>query len=147
QTKFEILKDKQEAANEPPWAPFESREEWELATWLMKNVGQKSTDEYLKLPIIRNQKNLSFHNNYSFLKKVDQLPTGPSWHCEIIDVVGDKLGDDGKEMHEKVELWRRDPVDCVTELLGNPVFKEFISYTPEQVFSDNAGKERIFDEM
>ncbi|KAF8798866.1 hypothetical protein BYT27DRAFT_7032834, partial [Phlegmacium glaucopus] len=147
QTKFEILKEKQEAANEPPWAPFESREEWELASWLMKNVGQKSTDEYLKLPIIHNQKNLSFHNNYSFLKKVDQLPTGPSWHCEIIDVVGDKLGNDRKEMHEKVELWRRDPVDCVMELLGNPAFKEFISYTPERVFSDNAGKERIFDEM
>jgi len=62
-------------------------------------------------------------------------------------VVGDKLGDDGEKMHEKLELWRRDPVDCVKELLGNPAFKEFISYTPERVFSDNAGKERIFDEM
>jgi len=50
-------------------------------------------------------------------------------------------------MHEKLELWRRDPVDCMKELLGNPAFKEFISYTPERVFSDNAGKERIFDEM
>jgi hypothetical protein len=51
-TKFEILKEKQEAGKQQPWAPFESREEWELATWLMKNVGQKSTDEYLKLPIV-----------------------------------------------------------------------------------------------
>jgi hypothetical protein len=36
-----------------PWEPFASKEEWALAGWLMKNVGQKSTDEYLKLPIVR----------------------------------------------------------------------------------------------
>jgi len=44
-------------------------------------------------------------------------------------VVGDKLSDDGEKMHKKLELWRRDPVDCVKELLRNLAFKEFISYT------------------
>ena len=35
-----------------PLYPFSSQEEWELAQWLMKSVGQTSIDEYLKLPIV-----------------------------------------------------------------------------------------------
>ncbi|KAG6821782.1 hypothetical protein H0H92_000911, partial [Tricholoma furcatifolium] len=69
----------QEKEGKECWAPFAGEEEWELATWLMKHVGQKSTDEYLKLPIVRNAGNLSFQNNYTFLQKVDALPTGPEW--------------------------------------------------------------------
>ncbi|GLB42454.1 hypothetical protein LshimejAT787_1104690 [Lyophyllum shimeji] len=43
-----------------------------------------SIDEYLKLPIIKKRNQLSFHNTYSFLKKVGQLSTGPDWICEIV---------------------------------------------------------------
>ena len=35
-----------------PWAPFKDKEEWELAQWLITNVGQNATDKYLKLPIV-----------------------------------------------------------------------------------------------
>ena len=35
-----------------PWDLFASEQEWALAMWLRKNVGQKSTDEFLKLPIV-----------------------------------------------------------------------------------------------
>jgi hypothetical protein len=38
---------------ENEWAPFTSQEEWDLAWWLMNNVGQNSIDEYLKLPIVK----------------------------------------------------------------------------------------------
>lgn len=37
---------------ENPWAPFDNQDEWELARWLMKNVGQKKTNEFLQLPIV-----------------------------------------------------------------------------------------------
>ena len=33
------------------WELFASKEEWDLTKWLVKNVGQKSTDEFLKLQI------------------------------------------------------------------------------------------------
>ena len=46
---------------------------------------------------VKDDGNLSFHNNYSFLKKVDQLPTGPSWSCEIVKIDGDRVGDDGQK--------------------------------------------------
>jgi hypothetical protein len=34
------------------WGPFEDQDEWELAEWLSKNVGQKQTDAFLKLNIV-----------------------------------------------------------------------------------------------
>ena len=90
---------------------------------------------------------MSFHNSYTYLKKVDELPTGPEWHCEVITAEGDVLDENGQRLMEDCELWFRDPVKCVSELLANPAFIDFISYAPERVYSDNEGRERIFDEI
>ena len=51
-TCFENLQQTQQLKGETPWAPFANKAEWGLAEWLMRNVGQKSTDEYLQLPIV-----------------------------------------------------------------------------------------------
>ncbi|KAG5649098.1 hypothetical protein H0H81_006309, partial [Sphagnurus paluster] len=51
-TQFGQWKEAQEASGESAWAPFENQEEWDLAQWLIKTVGQTSIDEYLKLPIV-----------------------------------------------------------------------------------------------
>lgn len=37
------------------WSPFKDEEEWVLAEWLIKNVGQKQTNAFLKLPIVCHQ--------------------------------------------------------------------------------------------
>jgi len=81
------------------------------------------------------------------LKKVDTLPTGPEWKCSIVDVAGDRLDDEGNTMREELELWHRDPIDCVKSLIGNPAFRDFISYVPEHVYVDDEGRVRVFDEM
>ena len=57
------------------------------------------------------------------------------------------MGEDGKPMVKNLELWFRDPVECVNELLSNPAFKDHISYAPEHVYSNKEGTERIYDEM
>ena len=90
---------------------------------------------------------MSFHNSYLYLKKVDQLPTGLEWHCEVITAQGDIMDENGSCMVEDLELWFRDPVEYVRELLSNPAFIDYISFTPEHVYSNSEGKERIFDEM
>ena len=51
-TRFEEWLEIQEAEGLKPWEPFSSKGEWELAKWLIKNVGQKSTDEFLKLQMV-----------------------------------------------------------------------------------------------
>jgi hypothetical protein len=51
-TKFQILHEKQTKQGESNYAPFANKEEWELAQWLSRRVGQTAIDEYLKLPIV-----------------------------------------------------------------------------------------------
>ena len=48
---------------------------------------------------------------------------------------------------EDLELWKRNPVSCIKELIGNPAFKDHISYVPERVYADKAGLNQIYDEM
>jgi hypothetical protein len=80
------------------------------------------------------------------MKKVDKLPFGPGFSCRKITVTGNRLGEDKEPIQEELELWMRDPVECIKELVGNPAFKEKICYVPEQVFTSNDRKTRIIDE-
>jgi hypothetical protein len=93
--------------------------------------------------------NLSFHNNRAFLQKVDQLPTGPDWTCKIVTAVGNRVDENNELMSEDLELWIRDPVECIKELMSNPAFREHMAYAPERVYGSSEGTEesRIFDEM
>lgn len=75
------------------------------------------------------------------------MPTGPEWLCEIVTAQGDVIGENGSPMVEELELWFRDPVECVRELLSNPAFIDYICFAPECVYSDIEGNERIYDEM
>ena len=62
-------------------------------------------------------------------------------------MTGDRIGEDGNVMQETLDLWRRDPVECIRELIGNPVFRDILAYAPERIFSDQAMSSRVVDEM
>ena len=51
-TVFERLEEEELAKEETEWAPFQDEEEWEVAKFLMKNLGQKKMDEFLDLPLV-----------------------------------------------------------------------------------------------
>ena len=51
-TEFEIFRDNDSTAGMHPWEPFSSKKEWELATWLIRNVNQRATEQYLNLPMV-----------------------------------------------------------------------------------------------
>ncbi|KAJ6586558.1 hypothetical protein B0H10DRAFT_2168046 [Mycena sp. CBHHK59/15] len=122
-TYFQTLREKQRADGNTPWYPFESEDEWELAQWLMTSgLSQKKTDDYLKLKAVCEKINPSFANNQAFLKFVDALPPGPQWYCHAFELVGDELDANEQPKKETVKMWYRDPVECVRELLGNPLF-------------------------
>ncbi|KAJ7205623.1 hypothetical protein B0H12DRAFT_1035007 [Mycena haematopus] len=149
-TFFEKLREEQKEAGHAPWYPFESEDEWELARWLMTSgLSQKKTDAYLKLNTVRKRIEPSFPSNRAFLKFVDSLPAGPQWYCNPVELVGDELDADGQPRKEIVEVWYRDPVECVRELLGNPTFKKQ-GYKPLRVyksFRDGRYTNREFSEM
>ena len=51
---FERHRRTQEAEGDLPWAPFESKDDWELARWLVKSgVSQNKMNEFLKLGMVR----------------------------------------------------------------------------------------------
>lgn len=62
-------------------------------------------------------------------------------------VRGNCEDENGEMLQEEVELWCRDPVECVKELIGNPSFKEDMAYSPAKAYADRAGQDRVIDEM
>jgi hypothetical protein len=51
-TKFQEQYERHLHEGQSIYSPFANEEEWDLAQWLSRHVGQKATDEYLKLPIV-----------------------------------------------------------------------------------------------
>ncbi|KAG1784333.1 uncharacterized protein HD556DRAFT_1446796 [Suillus plorans] len=147
ETGFESYRKYKKSMGEDEWAPFCDEEEWGLAEWLVKSLGQTRTNDFLKLPITRNRMQPSFHNNRSFLQKVDELPHGAAWSCKKISVRGNQTDEKGEPLHEDVELWMRDPVECIKDLIGNPQFKDHMVYAPAQAYTDSAGLNRVIGDM
>ncbi|KAG1763516.1 hypothetical protein EDD22DRAFT_846347 [Suillus occidentalis] len=132
----EGLRAHQEALGLDPWAPFADAEEW----------GLNAIDEFMKLPITSSLKT-SFTSKYSLMKAIDKLPHDTEWQLKRISVEGNKLTQGQQYETKDLELWMRDPVECICELMANPEFGHMVSYVPERVFSDAEGKSRWYDEM
>lgn len=169
ETAFELHDKARKAAGAALWAPFEDEQEWQLAHWLVTSgLTQNNIEKFLKLDIVstrcsgldrtcslqrltlqtRARTKPSFESNYLFNKKIDALPTGEaSWRVELLEAVGDVVGEDGCAKKETVEVWSRDPVDCVRELMGNPGFRDSIRYAPERQYADADGKQRVYGNM
>ncbi|KAJ7082673.1 hypothetical protein B0H15DRAFT_785594 [Mycena belliarum] len=165
-TAFELIRDEEILTGGTVLGPFRDDDEWQLAKWLIKHVGHTATDEFLKLSIygqkkltliflrnqIRDRANPSFENKNIFFDKVDGLPGGVKWHCKQLNTKGD-LPDLDKDptgvtmRREHNELWWRDPVECVRELLGNPTFRDAMRYAPEKLYSDQSESVEILNEM
>ena len=50
---FENLQRDQELNASSRWGPFEDQDEWELATWLVRNTGQNQINSFLNLKIVK----------------------------------------------------------------------------------------------
>ncbi|KAI9068219.1 hypothetical protein FKP32DRAFT_1562189 [Trametes sanguinea] len=48
---------------------------------------------------------------------------------------------------ERIELWSRNVVDCMRELMGNPAFRESLVYSPQRSYVDEEGEGRLYDNM
>ena len=106
-TMFESMKDLQEVSGRGAYTPFTDRHKWELADWLITNMNQQATNEFLKLPIVshinpysrwhllaaqtREWTQPAYKSMHTLMKLIDQLPTGPEWQCELVDVHGDAV--------------------------------------------------------
>ncbi|KAJ7226911.1 hypothetical protein GGX14DRAFT_313247, partial [Mycena pura] len=147
-TAFENLRDAQRLAELPPWDPFDSEKEWGLGKWLAESgVSQARINQFLKLDIIKENIQPSFHNARALYQKIDTLPTGPRWNCEVLEITGDELDHLGKSKTEKVHFWQRDCVEAIKTIIANPTFKDHLRYAPEQVYLDEECTKREYEEM
>ncbi|KAI0690630.1 hypothetical protein BC835DRAFT_1280656 [Cytidiella melzeri] len=145
-TGFEKIRDKQIWRGEKVWGSFDSEEDWELAKWLVTNVGHAQAESFLKLGIVSARAGPAYTNKSKLYQAVDALPSGPGWKCQELVQTGDLVDAEGRPLTESLELWFRDPIDCVRELLGNPMFKNLLAYAPERVYRDSQGRVRHIDE-
>jgi hypothetical protein len=65
----------------------------------------------------------------------------------VFKVTEDSDGTDGQPEEEQLELWYRDPIECLEQLFGNPAFRDCIAYAPQKVYTTKAGTTRMYDEM
>ncbi|KAG8939336.1 hypothetical protein FRC03_006360 [Tulasnella sp. 419] len=134
-------------SGQEPWFPFADRQEWELAEWLTTSgVSQTDIDKYLKLKITRERTIPSFKNNYALQKMMDTLPTGPKFKCKVFHAIGDLTDEDDKPLTEELELWYRDPLEVIREIMSNVMLADKMHYKPVKVF-DASGSVRFYDEM
>lgn len=53
----------------------------------------------------------------------------------------------GQAKTEVLEMYRRDPVECIKELMSNPAFNDCIEYEPKRLFEDPFGEKPLISEM
>ncbi|KIM63476.1 hypothetical protein SCLCIDRAFT_55594, partial [Scleroderma citrinum Foug A] len=88
---FEKFQDEKILEGGDIWGPFKSEEEWQLAKWLIKNVGHTQAENFLWLNIL--------------LDMVNQLPGSIDWKCECVTLTGNIKDNDGHAQTEELELW------------------------------------------
>ncbi|KAI9571874.1 hypothetical protein HD554DRAFT_2016154, partial [Boletus coccyginus] len=91
-------------------------------------------------------------SKHTFLKVIDQLPTGSEWLCELVQAHGDMAANndadiEGGEYVEQLKLWQHDPVACMHELISNTTFQTELAYAPEKVYVDHHGRTQWYDKM
>lgn len=79
--------------------------------------------------------------------RIDALPQGPNWQCTTMHVKGDLVDENGVEIEDYLDLWHRNPVEVVAELLGNPDFSDQIVWSSEKRYRDAQGRVQEYKEM
>lgn len=62
-------------------------------------------------------------------------------------ITGNIVGADGKTLTELVEIWMRDILEVVQELLGNIAYGKQLVFVPQKVYLNGNDGERKIDEM
>lgn len=80
------------------------------------------------------------------MQKIDQLPKGAEFSCNELTVDGDRSDEEGRTS-ETLQLWTRDPLECIKELIGNPAFADHMEYRPKRLWKGPKRHERrVFNE-
>lgn len=83
---------------------------------------------------------MPWKNNRELLKAVDKLPHGPDWTVQAIKI-------NGANGEEVVEMWMRNSLSILRQILGNKRLGQFIEYKVIKKWTSPDRTERIRDEF
>ncbi|QRV86859.1 hypothetical protein RhiJN_14877 [Ceratobasidium sp. AG-Ba] len=98
----------------------------------------KNRTKYLRSCLLKGRR--YWKNNRALLKHVDRLPYGPKWIEQDITV--------GEGIYRRTHtLFRRDIIELIQELLGDPRFRQCMRYAPEKHWTSHERNCCIYGKM
>jgi Plavaka transposase len=82
--------------------------------------------------------NLSFRTANDLRCRAEILLPGPEWKCKPCTTV--------HLTKNKINLFYRDPIECLQSLMHSPLIKDFINFDPIRVFMTAAKLMRVYTE-
>ncbi|KAG0705937.1 hypothetical protein DFH29DRAFT_799338 [Suillus ampliporus] len=119
-----------ECRKENLFYPFASKEEWEIGDFLLCSpLSMAVIDVFLKLPLVQ-KLCLSFSNARELRSRAEMFPSRPSWKCQVIPSI--------YPTKYLIQLFWRDPIECLESLFANLLFHNKLNFTPHCVYTTAA---------
>ncbi|THV01199.1 hypothetical protein K435DRAFT_655869 [Dendrothele bispora CBS 962.96] len=121
------------------WAPFTSRVDWEVARCAkMQGTGSTAFTDLLSIDGVYEALGLSYRNSQELNSIIDHsLPAHrPSFTRQEIVVAG-----------KAIDLYKRDIMECIQALYGNPDHCQYLCFSPERHYTDADKLQRLYHDM
>ncbi|KAJ7431099.1 hypothetical protein B0H11DRAFT_2386539 [Mycena galericulata] len=121
-----------------PWAPFNSKMDWEVAKWAkLRGSGSTAFTDLLHIDGVRESLDLSYSTSGQLNKIIDeQLPGRPKFIRSEVVVNG-----------EVFHLYSRNIIECVRALWGDSDFAPYLFVAPERHYIDKDKTIRMYHNM
>lgn len=119
------------------WGPFENKSDWQFAMWsTLETVSDNAVSRLLKIEALSGQ--LSARSACDIKSALDRLPAPASFNHHEVYVSG---------VEEPFDLYWRDPLEVIGDLLADPTFAGCMSFAPERRYVDDQRESRLYNEM
>ena len=82
----------------------------------------------------------SFASARELRTRIELLPSPPRWKADEIEV-------EGGDTKDPLTFYYRDGLDCFKFLLANPLFVDYMDFSPRREYTDEKKSERLYNEM
>ncbi|KAJ6549962.1 hypothetical protein B0H19DRAFT_1073857 [Mycena capillaripes] len=126
------------ASTTNPYAPFNSKMDWEVARWAkLRRSGSTAFTDLLHIDGVRESLDLSYGTSVQLNKIIDEkLPGRPKFTRSEVVVNG-----------EVFHLYSRDIIECVRALWGDSDFAPYLFVAPERHYIDKDKTIRMYHNM
>ncbi|KAH7873925.1 uncharacterized protein C8R40DRAFT_1171844 [Lentinula edodes] len=121
------------------WAPFTSKSDWEMACWAkIRGSGSTAFSELLLIDGVIEALGLSYRNSDDLNNIIDnELPSNrPSFTREEVVIAG-----------QAFDFYKRDILECIRALYGNPDHCQYLCFTPERHYVDSNNTMRLYHDF